>query len=184
MKTLKLTLSVLLFTILFACPSDDTLEDLNQTSTVYNNDSFVEITTINGTQVTITAFTDGVTSATNTINVSNFGSSLLSSFKTGAAVPVDNTVSINGGVESVKIILNNGTEVPPFFAGGNLGPEIDAGDGVIRQDFRYNFTYPSGAPPIVVATDINRIELVYSFEYSSGGNVIHNKLLTHTIFFN
>ncbi|WP_282044346.1 hypothetical protein [Winogradskyella flava] len=180
MKSTKTILVILFYVLFISCEKDDDMS--SSSSTVYNEIAFAEIFQVNGVGATPYALTDGVTTATNQISLNQFGNTNLNGFDTRIAVPTDNSVSINASLNSVTIILNNGMEVPPFFAGGEVGGTIDAGDSILRQEFIYNFTYPTNANPINLSTDINRIELIYEFEYLDNESVIHNKIFTHTIF--
>lgn len=184
MKSNLNILSILFFCfIALSCSEDDDQDNTSTPSTIYNETSFVEISSLNGSNVTTTSFTDGVTNGSNTINASPFGSTNLTGFNTGIAAPTDDSVTINASLNDAAIVLTSGTEVPPFFADGDIGNIIDAGDGVLRLDIKYNFTYPADANPIPINT-IDRIRVVYSLEYLSSGSIIHTKTFTHTIFFN
>ncbi|MDC7996551.1 hypothetical protein [Gilvibacter sediminis] len=166
---------------LFPICDDEFYEDFP--STVYNEDSFVEISLINGSAVETVSFTDGVVSAENVVDASSFGSEELVSFETGIAAPIDTTVSIEADLQMATINLEDGTQIPPFFAGVGSSGIIVADDEIEREDFRYNFTYPSDATPIPIDS-ISSIVLIYSLNYFSFDGLLHTKIFTHTVVFN
>ncbi|WP_435579379.1 hypothetical protein [Gilvibacter sp.] len=166
---------------LFPICDDEFFDDVP--STVYNEESFVEISLINGSAVETISFTDGVVSAENVIDASSFESEELQSFETGIAAPIDATVSIEADLQMATINLEDGTQIPPFFAGVVSSGIIEAGDEIEREDFRYSFTYPSEATPIPIDT-ISSIVLIYSLDYFSFDGLLHTKIFTHTVVFN
>lgn len=182
LKRLSLLPLLSLCLFLYACPPpDDYVED--ESSTVFNEESFVQLFTVNSNSVENVSFTDGVSSGNNVVDASSLGSAELKSFETGIAAPTDTSVDIEAGLQSVTIILDDGTEIPPFFASVSSNGTIDAGDGVIREDFRYRFTYPAEATPIPINT-IGSMVLIYSLDYFSFYGLLHSKTFTHTIVFN
>ena len=185
LRQLKLlTLMSLVFSLnscLFPICDDEFYEDFP--STVYNEESFVEISAINGSAVETVSFTDGVVSAENVVDASSFGSEELQSFETGIAAPIDATVSIDADLQMATINLEDGTQIPPFFAGLSSSGIIEAGDEIEREDFRYNFTYPSEATPIPIDS-IESMVLIYSLDYFSFDGLLHSKTFTHTVVFN
>ena len=170
-------------TLLISCETDDEVTPV--ISTVYLESSFAEIYKINGVEARPYSQTNGTSAISNNIDISSFGNANLSSFNTKLAAPTDNSVSINASLESVVIVLKNGQQVPPFFAGGDVGTILEfVDDPIKKQEFLFDFSYPSNANPIAIA-DIASINLVYGFDYTdnASGGTIFSRTISHSIVF-
>ena len=175
------SLIVLLFFIPFISCEDE--GSINETSTIYLEDTFAEIYQINNVSATPHTQNNSTNSITNQIDISEFNGADLSSFSIRTAAPIDNSVSINTSIESVYIVLKNNEQASPFFESGEVGNIINS-EGIDRQEFLFNFTYPSNATPIDIG-NIDYLYLVYTFDYTDNvsGTTIHSKTIDHTVYF-
>ena len=182
MNKVKYVIIFLFITSFISCETDDE-GNASEPSTVYLEDAFAEIYKLNNIDATPYAQEETSNSISNQVDISAFDGVNLNSFNIRAAAPIDNTLSINASLGSVYIVLKNGDEIPPFYQSGELGDVIEF-DGIQRQSFLFNFTYPSSASPIDIG-DIDYIYLEYEFDYTanSSGSNVYSKSVNHTVYF-
>ncbi len=177
-----ITITFLCVSIFSSCDKEESNE-VNETSQVFLEKSYPGLFKINGQSVLTSEGNSGVNYSDDNLLYSNLPNGNYASFDISMFVPTDNTVSIQAGLESVRIIKTDGTEVPPFFAGGSVGGIDDViGDGVSRQRFDFNFTYPSDAP-VINKNNFAGMRFVFTFEYedNNSGDILDNKTFSFTI---
>ncbi len=148
------------------------------TSTVYNNTTFPGFLKINGANVATTQLSGDINSSYDVVNASALPSGNFNSFEVSLFIPVDGTVSLFTELDEANLVVNGNQNVPPFYQGGqSVGIDNNGGDGVSRQHYRFNFTYPANAGTPVNASNLTKLEFVWDVEYTdnSSGSVIHNK---------
>ena len=183
MKLKSILLIVVACVSCYSCCTDCD-DDGNQSfSRVYEEKSFPGFFKINGSDVIVSEVNSSNNSANDQTSLSDLPGQILNAFSVRMFVPTDNSVTISASVGNIFILKTDGTSAPAFFESGTIDKVADLYDeGVDRQGYTYNFTYPSNAPTID-RTNLEGFKFEFNFEYqdTQSGEVINSKTFEYTI---
>jgi len=180
-KTILVTLIVI--GSLYSCCTECQEEGGSDFSTIYQEKTFPGFFKINGVDVIASEINSTNDSSNDQALLNTISGQNLQNFGLRMFVPTDNTVAIDASVGDVFILKADGINAPAFFESGTVDEISDAyNEGISRQGYTYNFSYPSNAPKIDESNLKGfSIELNYVYTDIASGQVIENKTYNYSL---